>query len=93
MKVTFNLYISNPEVFAKDPTSSSCYHLSCGRYMDKTWTFAGEVEFNIDVDRVEIVKAAKKYLDEQIGKATAVINILENRKAELLALPAPTGVK
>jgi len=88
MKVKMNLYISDPEQFAKSPTSS-CYSLISGRYMDKDWTFAGEIEFDINLDDGVIIQKAKAELDERIGKHTAAINVLETRKAELLALPAP----
>ena len=89
MKVKMNLYISDPEAFAKRPTASRAYALLDGRYMDKEWTFAGEVEFDIDVDNKAIIKKAEKELTDRIGTHTAAITVLENRKAELLALPAP----
>jgi len=58
--------------------------------MDKDWTFAGEIEFDINLDDGVIIQKAKAELDERIGKHTAAINVLETRKAELLALPAPS---
>ena len=89
MKVKLNLYISNPEAFARDPQSHGAYALLNGRWMDKDWIFAGEVEFSIDVDTKTVLDAAQDDITAEIGKHTAAINILEQRKAELLALPAP----
>jgi len=86
MKVKMNLYISDPEQFAKSPTSS-CYSLISGRYMDNDWTFAGEIELDVDVESGVVIQKAKAELDKRIGKHTAAINVLETRKAELLALP------
>ena len=86
MKVKLNLYISNPEQFAKNPTSHNCYALLNGRWMDKEWIFAGEVEFDVNVDTGKVIEAAKADLAAEIGKHTAAINVLETRKAELLAL-------
>jgi len=89
MKVKMNLYISDPEKFAKTPRDCYAYSMQTDRYMDKDWTFAGEVEFDIDVDNKAIIKKAEKELNDRIGTHTAAITVLENRKAELLALPAP----
>ena len=86
MKVKLNVYICNAEKFARDPESDGCYALLKGRWMDKEWIFAGEVEFDIDVDTSKVIEAAKSELDAEIGKHTAAINVLENRKAELLAI-------
>ncbi len=86
MKIKMNLYITNAEIFSRDPSSSDAYALQSGRHMDATWTFAGEVEFDIDVDTASVIETARADLNEEIGKHTAAINILENRKNELLAI-------
>ena len=86
MKVKMNLYISDPERFARDPLSSYGYALSESRHMDDEWIFCGEVEFNIDVNSKTVIEAAKADLNIEIGKHTAAINVLETRKAELLAI-------
>ena len=86
MKVKMNLYISNPEEFARDPHSSCAYAMSESRLMDDDWIFAGEVEFDVDVDTSKVIKAAKDQLDDAIGKHTTAINVLEQRKNELLCL-------
>ena len=93
MKVKMNLYISNPEEFARDPHSSYSYAMSESRLMDDNWIFAGEVEFDIDVDTSKVIEAAKDDLNAEIGKHTAAINVLETRKAELLAIGYDGGAK
>jgi len=90
MKVKLNLYISDAERFIKNPKDSFAYALQSGRWMDKEWDFAGEVEFDVDVDTGTLIKKAEAELNDRIGKHTAAINVLENRKRELLALPSPS---
>ena len=93
MKVKFNLYISSPEVFAKDPKNPAGYHLERHpyRYMDDTWMFVTEIEADIGtVNTNKIVESATADLNAEIGRHTAAITVLENRKAELLALPSPS---
>ena len=89
MKIKMNLYISDPESFARDP-KSNCYSITPHRWMDKDWTFCGEVELEVNVDNSAIIETAKRGIDGLIGQHTAAINVLENRKAELLALPSPS---
>ena len=92
MKAKLNLYIARPESFAKNPNHGSCYYLCSDRGMDDTWVFVQEIEIDLSqVDMARVIGDASKELDDEIGKATALINVLETRKAELLALPAPTG--
>ena len=86
MKVKMNLYISDPEAFARDPLGNNVYSLQSGRWMDNDWIFCGEIEFDIDVDTSKVIDAAWDDLNAEIGKHTAAINVLENRKSELLAL-------
>lgn len=89
MKIKRNLYISDAEKFARNP-ESNCYCLLEGRWMDDEWTFVCEIEFDVQVDKAAIIELAKKVLDSEIGTYTAAINVLESRKAELLALPSPS---
>ena len=87
MKVKFNLYITNPEAFCRNPQGGSTYALQADRHMDNTdWIFCGEVGFDIDVDKQVVIEAAKAELTAEIGKHTAAITVLETRKAELLAI-------
>ena len=68
MKVKLNLYICNPEQFARDPLSHGSYALLNGRWMDNDWIFAGEVEFDVDVDTSKVIEAAQNDLNAEIGK-------------------------
>ena len=86
MKVRMNLYICRPERFARNPVDGGAYALSESRNMDNTWLFAGEIEFDVDVDTKQVIEAARAEFDTEIGKHTAAINVLETRKAELLAI-------
>jgi len=90
MKVKLNLYISDAERFIKNPKDCDAYTLMDSRYMDDTWDFAGEVEFEINPDTSTLIQKAESRLDEKIGKHTAAIHVLETRKRELIALPAPS---
>ncbi len=82
----FNVYISNHEAFARN-SHSACYSLQPDRHMDSSdWTFAGEVEFYIDVDTKEVIQVAKDNLTAEIGRHTAAITVLENRKRDLLSI-------
>ena len=87
MKIKLNIYITRPEQFARNP-ESNCYTAITDRHMDDTWTFVHEVEIDLsEVNNDDILAEATDDLDADIGKHTAAINILKNRKAELLALP------
>jgi len=88
MKIKFNLYISSPVDFAKNPSNANAYYLDHGdcRHMDDTWTFVSEIYVDVDVDMDAVIGLAKDELDVSIGKHTAAITVLESRKNELLAL-------
>ncbi len=86
MKIKMNLYISDPETFARNPESAYSYCIHDSRNMDDMWIFAGEIEFNVDVDTGKVIEKAKADLTAEIGKHTAAITVLENRKADLLAI-------
>ena len=87
MKVKRHVYISNPER-ASSP-DNYCYAIS--EFDDMTeWLLCGEVEFEVNVDTNKLIEKGTAILDSKIGRHTAAINVLENRKAELLALPSPS---
>ena len=90
MKVKLNLYISDAERFIKNPKDCDAYTLMDSRYMDDTWDFAGEVEFEINPDTSTLIQKAEAKLSEKIGQHTAAIHVLETRKRELIALPSPS---
>ena len=87
MKIKQHIHISNKKAFLRgdyDWCFSTVGHIS-----DGDWIHCGEVEFEINVDTQTIIDSAAKEIDDEIGKHTAAINVLEARKAELLALPSP----
>jgi len=90
MKVKRNVYITNPERL--DPANiegTARYGLSEGDWMDGDWMRIGEVEFEVNVNRDGIVAAVLKNIDSEIIEFKGKIQHLEDKKAELLALPAP----
>ena len=85
MKVKQYVVITNSERFLKG--SLNCFGLYANtKYLPDEWTVAGEVEFEIDVDTKEILNKATAELDAEMGKLTAAMNVLEQRKSELLAI-------
>ena len=88
MKLKQHLVITDPAAFLKG-NYSSCFALFDHKAGYHGWIDAGIIEFDVNVDSGLVLKTAQAELDEEIGKATAVLNVLEQRKAELLALPAP----
>ena len=91
MKIKQNVYITNEERFIRNP-ESSCYNLDPDRHMDDTWIFVGEVEFDVSgVDTSGLIESVSAEIDQKISELYNAIQVAENRKAELLALPAPGG--
>ena len=89
MKIKQNVYITREEKFIRNP-ESSCYSLDPGRHMDDTWIFVGEVEFDVsDVNTSGMIESVSAEIDQKISELYNAIQVAENRKAELLALPAP----
>ena len=86
MKIKLHLAITNPEKFLKGDWD--CFNLFANNdfYADH-WIKAGEVEFEVDMDSAMVVQRATSALDAEMGKLSAAMNVLEQRKAELLALP------
>ena len=88
MKITQHIVITDPEAFLKG-NYYSCFSLFNHATKIEGWINCGEIELDLDVDTGEVLKVAADEIDKDIGKATAVLNVLEQKKAELLALPAP----
>jgi len=88
MKIKRYLYISDAQGFLRDPQTSR-YAISSYSDMgvgEDPWIECGEIEFEIDVDTQTVIDTAKATLDADIGRHTAAINVLEQRKSELLAI-------
>ena len=85
MKLKLQLVLTDPAKYLK-----GYYHhvftLLEGETSVDGWINCGEVEIDVDVDTGMVLEVAKAELDNEIGKHTAAINVLENRKSELLAL-------
>ena len=88
MKLRMNVYITNFEAFLRGDYNS--LNLDTGRHMDGKWQFVGEVELNIEPDTGAMIEVVAKELDETIASLHNAIQVAENRKAELLALPSPS---
>jgi hypothetical protein len=90
------VYITNPEQFLRGDTKT-CFKLFSEDYNDEwipeTWFHCADVEFEPDVDFAAITAATISAIDDKVKEETAEhaarMHILEQRKAELLALPAP----
>ena len=87
MKVKRFICIPDPQEFLRDP--ETCRFVVTDYDGMTNWTYCGEIEFEINVDTSKLIDKAKAEIDTEIGKHTAAINVLETRKAELLALDAP----
>jgi hypothetical protein len=87
MKLTQYLVITNPEKFARG--NYDCLSLFDHKPTVEKWIVVKQIEIDIDVDHSEVVKSATDTLNEEIATNTAMNNVLEQRKAELLCLPAP----
>ena len=88
MKIKQHVVITDPAKFLKGQYYS-CFTLFEGGCKIDGWIDCGEVTLNIEVDSADVIRVATDELDEQISKANAVLSVLEQRKAELLALPGP----
>ena len=87
MKYELYIVITDPERFARGDRCA-CFSLyEDVRYLPKEWTVCGDpITIDVDVDVKVVVEKATAEIDERIGKATALINDLENRKREMLAI-------
>ena len=88
MKIKQHVVITDPAKFLKGDYYS-CFTLFSSECNIDGWIECGELELNIEVDSADVVRIVSDELDEQISKANAVVAVLEQKKAELLALPAP----
>ena len=88
MKIKQNVYISNEEMFLRNP-KSECYAMCHDRHMDDTWIFCDEVVFEVGANDGEIIERVSDKIDTAVADLEAKVLVLKNRKAELLALPSP----
>ena len=84
MRVKRYVYITNPEV----GTNPDKWRFAISDFDDMdTWLMVGVIKFDVDVDSQKLIDKATGLIDKELGKHTAAINVLEQKKAELLALP------
>ena len=89
MKFKQHIVITNPEKFLKGDYHS-CFGLyDSPNYLPDDWTPVGEIEFDIDPDTNQLIQIVTDTIDADMGKLTAAMNVLEQRKKELLAIEGP----
>jgi len=89
MKIKQHLTITRPDEFLRG-NYYSCFSLFVDNNISDDWIDCGEIEIDVNVDTGKIIKIVGNEIDEQIKAMNASIVVLENRKAELLALDSPT---
>ena len=93
MKIKQFLHITNLDKFLKKDYSD-CFNLDAEDcdYMTK-WHSCGEIEIEIDIDSNALVLKTIGIIDDEMKNQRAQysrsMEVLEQRKAELLSLPAP----
>ena len=86
MKLKQNIVITDAAQFLKG-NYHSCFSLyDSTEYLPDKWMVVGEVDIDIEADTGKLIQYVKAEIDEKIGKATAALNVLEQRRAELLAI-------
>ena len=83
-----NIYITDPELFLKDP-DSDCFAALTSDHMTGTWDLVDTVDIHVPISPADLVEKAQAALNEKLLYARQLVRDLELRKAELLALPSP----
>ena len=84
MKFELYVVITDPEAFLRGDIRLTLYETI--DYLPSDWVVAGKTTIDINPDTQKLTELATQNLAAAIGKATAAINVLEQRKAELLAI-------
>jgi hypothetical protein len=93
MKIKQFLHITNLDSFLKG-NYSDCFNLDAEdcSYMTR-WHSCGEIEFEVDIDSNALVLKTIGIIDDEMKAQRAQysrsMEVLEQRKSELLSLPAP----
>ena len=89
MKLKMHAVLTDPNLFLRGHYDFAFGLFETEQSVDD-WTNCGEVEFDVDVDRGEViakvVNAINIQIDEERAQFTARMDVLESRKNELLAL-------
>jgi len=94
MKIKQQVVIRDPDAFLKGVFDRcfTLYGLDC-RFIPDDWIKCGEIEFDVDIDSVDIIQVVSDAIKNEIRQETEIhyakITVLENRLSELLALEAP----
>ena len=89
MKIKQHVVITDPSKFLKG--NLNCFNLfesDCSHM--RGWIDCGQVEIEVNVNADLAMDIATHTINEKIGAASALLQTLENEKAELLSLPAPS---
>ena len=88
MKIKQHVVITDPNKLMKG--NLNCFNLFESECRHMTgWIDCGLVEIDVTVDMSLVLAEATDDINAKIGAAAALLQTLENEKAELLALPAP----
>ena len=85
MKVKLHLVCTNTEGYLKGNYNHVFTFLdhSC---LPDDWVSCGWMEIDVEIDVENAIGIASKIIDRDMGKLTAAMNVLEQRKKELLAI-------
>ena len=86
MKLKQFIVITDPSKFLRGDYGTCFSMFDSAEYLPSHWMVVGETEFDVTADTGKLIKIVSDQLDEKIGQATAALNVLEQRKAELLAI-------
>lgn len=90
MKLVRHAYITRPLEFAQHPTRGELT-LFASTLSIASWFYVGEVEIDADIDMVELKKFAGLQIDGEIIEREAEIEVLKQKRAELLSLTYDGG--
>ena len=88
MKLKFHLVITDPEAFLRGDYTYSL-HLYTENPQVDAWSTVGQIEVDINPDTQKLTEQASAEIDAELSNARAKVQLLERRKSELVALPAP----
>ena len=85
MKVKLHLVCTNTEGYLKGNYNHVFTFLdhSC---LPDDWVSCGWMEIDVEIDVENAIGIASKIIDRDMGKLSAAMNVLEQRKSELLAI-------
>jgi len=88
MKLEMLVVITRPEDVLRGQMVFTLYESSVD-YLPDDWVVCGKTTIDVDIDTGKLIDVVSAEIDEKIGQATAALNMLEQKKAELLAIEGP----